>query len=214
MPTKKGLFITIEGPDGTGKTTISKLVAKELTAKKISVIHTFEPGNDNSFFTKKIRDIILNQDSKQLHFLTLSLLFTAARNEHNIKIIHPALKRNQVIICDRYVDSSIVYQAKDNTKYKDDILKLNYNFIQATKPHHTFIIDVDWEIVKKRLQLANKVNNHLDPISASDYSILVKRYKNLMNDNPSQYTLIKNNGSINNCVNEIMEKILLLYHHD
>ncbi|MDE7433566.1 MAG: dTMP kinase [Mycoplasmoidaceae bacterium] len=110
--TSKGLFITFEGPDGCGKTTIINLIYKDLQKKfgKNKVVLTREPGGKNNVVAEDIRNILLNKLSYNICDQTEALLFAASRAQHVKDFIIPNLKKGKIVLCDRYIHSSLVYQ--------------------------------------------------------------------------------------------------------
>lgn len=105
---KQGLFITLEGVDGVGKTTQALLLKKFLEEKGNQVLHTFEPGGTS--LGSQIRELLLNPEHQELHFMTEILLYAADRAQHVNETVRPALDKGQTVICERFVDSSIAYQ--------------------------------------------------------------------------------------------------------
>ena len=104
----RGKFITLEGPDGSGKTTISKIVFDQLMAEGYKVLLTREPGGID--IAEQIRAIILDKKNIAMEARTEALLYAAARRQHLIEKIEPALNDGYLVICDRFIDSSLVYQ--------------------------------------------------------------------------------------------------------
>lgn len=105
---EKGLFITIEGPDGSGKSTQLEYIKRFMKEKGIEAIFTREPGGTP--ISEKIRAIILDRDNTELDPMTETLLYAASRSQHVSQLIKPAIERGRVVVCDRFVDSSIAYQ--------------------------------------------------------------------------------------------------------
>lgn len=104
----QGHFITVEGGEGSGKTTVLEIVYQELRALGYNVLVTREPGGIP--IAENIREIILNPSNTQMEKRTEALLYAAARRQHLIEVIAPALKRGDIVLCDRFIDSSLVYQ--------------------------------------------------------------------------------------------------------
>lgn len=144
------MFITFEGPDGSGKTTQSKLLVDALIAQGKSVLWTREPGG--SAVGKKIRTMLLDDTSVQLDPLTELFLFAADRAEHVRTVIRPALSAGKIVICDRYIDSTTAYQAGGRGFDLDVVLTLNKLSTEGLIPDKTFIIDVPSEIGLGRVQ--------------------------------------------------------------
>ena len=137
-----GLFITFEGIDGSGKSTQSQLLYDTLNDLGISVIQTREPGG--SIGAEIIRSLLVTGDTDRWSAETEILLFTAARRDHLEKTIQPALTKNQIVICDRFVDSTRVYQGVARADLRQTVDEL-HSIIIKKEPDITFIIDTDPE---------------------------------------------------------------------
>ncbi|MDB0000692.1 dTMP kinase [Amylibacter sp.] len=137
-----GLFITFEGIDGSGKSTQSQLLYDALNDLRISVIQTREPGG--SIGAEIIRSLLVSGDTDRWSAETEILLFTAARRDHLEKTIQPALTKNQIVICDRFVDSTRVYQGVARADLRQTVDEL-HSIIIKKEPDITFIIDTDPE---------------------------------------------------------------------
>ena len=137
-----GLFITFEGIDGSGKSTQSQLLYDALNDLGISVIQTREPGG--SIGAEIIRSLLVSGDTDRWSAETEILLFTAARRDHLEKTIQPALTKNQIVICDRFVDSTRVYQGVARADLRQTVDEL-HSIIIKKEPDITFIIDTDQE---------------------------------------------------------------------
>ncbi|MFT6452265.1 MAG: dTMP kinase [Halocynthiibacter sp.] len=135
-----GLFITFEGIDGSGKSTQSKLLAESLRKAGRDVIHTREPGGSNG--AEEIRALVLEGDPDRWSAETEILLFTAARRDHLEKLIRPALTRGAIVICDRFADSTRVYQGVTRGDLRSKVDVLHAEMI-GQEPDLTFIIDID-----------------------------------------------------------------------
>ncbi|MDA8799798.1 dTMP kinase [Amylibacter sp.] len=137
-----GLFITFEGIDGSGKSTQSQLLYDALNDLGISAIQTREPGG--SIGAEIIRSLLVSGDTDRWSAETEILLFTAARRDHLEKTIQPALTKNQIVICDRFVDSTRVYQGVARADLRQTVDEL-HSIIIKKEPDITFIIDTDPE---------------------------------------------------------------------
>jgi len=137
-----GLFITFEGIDGSGKSTQSQLLYDALNDLGISVIQTREPGG--SIGAEIIRSLLVSGDTDRWSAETEILLFTAARRDHLEKTIQPALTKNKIVICDRFVDSTRVYQGVARADLRQTVDEL-HSIIIKKEPDITFIIDTDPE---------------------------------------------------------------------
>ena len=135
-----GLFITFEGIDGSGKSTQARLLFDALKSAGESVIQTREPGGSTG--AEIIRSLLVSGDTDRWSAETEILLFTAARRDHLEKTIQPALDKNQIVICDRYVDSTRVYQGVARADLRQTVDDL-HSIIIKKEPDITFIIDTD-----------------------------------------------------------------------
>ena len=144
------MFITFEGPDGSGKTTQSKLLVQYLESKGIAVLWTREPGG--SPVGKKLRTLLLEDTSLKLDPLTELFLFAADRAEHVRTIIKPALAQGKVVICDRYIDSTTAYQSGGRGFDRALVETLNTLSTEGLLPDKTFVVDVPSDIGLSRAQ--------------------------------------------------------------
>ena len=140
MSLYNGLFITFEGIDGSGKSTQARLLFDALKSAGESVIQTREPGGSTG--AEIIRSLLVSGDTDRWSAETEILLFTAARRDHLEKTIQPALDKNQIVICDRYVDSTRVYQGVARADLRQTVDDL-HSIIIKKEPDITFIIDTD-----------------------------------------------------------------------
>lgn len=137
----QGIFITFEGGEGSGKTTQINKLAEKLTAQKIRVVTTREPGGTDE--AEKIRDLIVQRGGGEWTPLAETLLLCAARAMHVEKVILPFLGEEKIVICDRFTDSTLAYQGYGRGLDKEAILKLQDITIGDLKPDLTFILDID-----------------------------------------------------------------------
>ncbi|MBR9864456.1 MAG: dTMP kinase [Rhodobacteraceae bacterium] len=144
---KNGFFITFEGIDGSGKTTQSRLLATLLRDYGQDVLHTREPGGSDG--AEDIRRLLVEGDPNRWSPETEILLFTAARRDHLERTILPALEANKVVICDRFADSTRVYQGAARAELRTTVDRL-HDLMIAKEPDLTFIIDMDPEVALGR----------------------------------------------------------------
>ncbi len=146
---QKALFVTFEGPDGSGKTTISQAVYNKLKQLGYNCIYTREPGGIR--ISEDIRDIILDTQNTNMDIRTEALLYAASRRQHLIEKIIPALEKNQIVICDRFVDSSLAYQGVGRNIGFDEVLQINQFAIEGLFPDLTIYLDISAEEGLKRI---------------------------------------------------------------
>ena len=144
-----GLFITLEGPDGTGKTTNAELLEQYLLKEGYDCIRTREPGGTK--IGEQIREILLSNGNKGMAYETEALLYAAARQEIVLQVILPALKSGKTVICDRFYDSSIAYQGYGRGLGEEYVKNINKAAIDICTPDITFLLWSDEESVSKRV---------------------------------------------------------------
>jgi dTMP kinase len=142
------VFITLEGVDGAGKSTQVRLLLQYLDEKGISYLYTREPGGTP--LAERIRELLLDPAYQGMSVITEAYLYAAARADHVNQVIRPALMEGRVVICDRYVDASMVYQGYAGGMPMDLLSKINEMATGALKPHRTIILDVPPEVARLR----------------------------------------------------------------
>jgi len=144
------VFISFEGVDGSGKSTQLRLLLQYLDELGVPYVFTREPGGTP--IAEQIRRILLDPANKGMSVITEALLFAASRAEHVARTIRPALEEGKVVICDRFVDSSLVYQALAGGLPPEFVLQINEMATGALRPHRTIVLDVDPEVALTRRQ--------------------------------------------------------------
>ena len=209
---QKPLFIVFEGVEGCGKSFQSKRLFQKLKKNKMKSILTREPGGTKS--AELIRNLILKDyfnKSKKEKFdkYTDTLLYLAARNEHIKTKINPALKKKYIVICDRFVDSTIAYQVYGK-KVKPEFIKKIHNVILGNlKPNITFVLKVNPRSSKKRL-LKRKSKNRYDNFPQSFYSKAQKTFLKIAKNKKNYFIFdsSKNDDQIENKIFQIVSKKL------
>ncbi|MBY6038550.1 dTMP kinase [Fictibacillus nanhaiensis] len=163
----KGLFITLEGPDGSGKTTQVRRIAEYLTQNQIDFIQTREPGGTR--ISDQIRSLILDPEHKEMHDLTEVLLYAASRAQHVHEKIIPALNEGKVVLCDRFVDASLAYQGYGLGVGEEPVLQVNKIATGGLVPDRSYFIDVSPKIGRERMR-ARYGEGSLDRIEQKDFS--------------------------------------------
>ena len=212
MYKKKPFFIVFEGVEGCGKSYQSKKLYKKLKKKKIDSILTREPGGTRS--SELIRNLILKdyfaKDSKEkFDKYTDTLLYLAARNEHIKNKIKPALLKKKVIICDRFVDSTIAYQVYGKKVDLNFITNIHKKILQGIKPSVVFILKVSKETSKKRLR-KRKNKNRYDNFAQSFYNKAQNSFIKIAKNKKNYFVLdsSKNDNSLEYKIFDICNKYL------
>ena len=144
----RGLFITIEGPDGSGKSTQIQYIKEYLEANHIPCLFTREPGGTP--ISEKLRNIILDKENAEMCDMAEALLYAASRAQHVEELIKPALDAGKVVVCDRFIDSSIAYQGYGR-ELGDAVRIINEYAVGGCMPELTFLMELDPSIGKSRI---------------------------------------------------------------
>lgn len=153
-------FITFEGGEGSGKTTIIKKLIDDLKNQGIDCLVTREPGG--SKISEDIRNIILNVENKNMDYMTEALLYAASRRQHLEEIVKPAIANNKLVICDRYLDSSLVYQGYARGLGIENVYDINMHATDGFLPELTIYLDISPEEGLERIAKNNRDVNRLD----------------------------------------------------
>ncbi len=144
----KGLFITIEGNDGSGKSTVIQSLKEQLSKLNLEVCYTREPGG--SYVAEKIREVILDNDNIAMDDKTEALLYAASRRQHLKETVFPALEEGKIVVCDRFIDSSLTYQGIARGLGVDEVFNMNMFATEGFMPHLTIYLLVDPKIGLER----------------------------------------------------------------
>ena len=157
---EKGKFISFEGPDGSGKTTVSTIVVNRLKEEGYPVLLTREPGGIR--IAEQIRDVILNPENTEMDARTEALLYAASRRQHLVEKVLPALEAGTHVISDRFVDSSLAYQGCGRHIGIDAVMKINEFAIEGHMPEYTLYLDIPAEKGLERIRKGREVLDRLD----------------------------------------------------
>lgn len=149
----KGILITLEGNDGSGKSSVIEAIRKTLEEKGYPVVYTREPGG--SKIAENIRKVILDVENTGMDPKTEALLYAASRREHIEKTIRPALQAGQIVLCDRFIDSSLAYQGYARGLGIDEVYNMNLYATEGLLPDFTILV-----CVKPEIGIARITQNH------------------------------------------------------
>lgn len=201
----RGKFITLEGPDGSGKTTISKLVVDKLKSEGYKVLLTREPGGID--ISEQIRNIILDTKNITMDARTEALLYAAARRQHLVEKVEPALKEGYIVICDRFVDSSLVYQGVGRNIGIDEVYQINLFAIDDIMPDTTIFFDIPYELGLERINQSERVADRLDLESKDFHKKVYDGYMTICKMYANRITKIDASKSIEDVTNQVIDVI-------
>jgi dTMP kinase len=200
----KGLFITFEGGEGSGKTSIITRLVPMLEKLGQDVLTSREPGGVK--IAEDIRNIILNPENTQMCYETEALLFAASRMQHLREKVIPALESGKLVICDRYLDSSLVYQGYSRGLGFEKVMQVNA-FALEYMPEKTFFIDVKPSVGLERLKGREK-SDRLDKEKLEFHDKIYQGYKELARLYPDRIVTINGERDIEEIVLDIYNQIL------
>lgn len=205
----RGLFFSFEGPDGSGKTSVIKKVV-ELLSKDFDsnlFLLTREPGGTNNAIAEDIRGILLNKIEYAIADRTEALLFAASRAQHVKDFIKPGIEQGKIVLCDRYIHSSLVYQGYARNLGIDNVFQINKFAIGGCMPDTVFLLMIDPEIGINRIkQNSKREYNRLDQESMDLHKKVYEGYIEVAKKDP-KILVINANRSIDDVANEVATKM-------
>ena len=210
MSKKKSLFVTFEGIEGSGKTYQSKKLFRKIKSMGLPAIYTREPGGTGP--AEKIRKVILEDyfhpDSKEkFNKYTDTLLYLAARNEHIQNKIKPAISKNIIVICDRFVDSTLAYQVYGKKVNKGLVDSIHKYILGNIKPDLTFILKVNMSKALQRLN-KRKSKNRYDKFSKNFYQKVQHAFIKISKTNKKRYVVLDTSRDTVETQRAIFEKFI------
>ena len=202
-----GLFITLEGGEGAGKTTIANAVIDKLSTLGIETLYTREPGGIK--IAEKIREVILDRDHTEMDCRTEALLYAAARRQHLVVKVKPAMDEGRIVLCDRFVDSSIVYQGYARGIGMDEVREINQFAIEGFMPDLTIFFDIKPEIGLARIAANDSREvNRLDLEGLAFHELVYEGYKKQAKMNPERIVSVDATKSVETLTDEVCALIL------
>lgn len=199
-------FISFEGGEGSGKTTLIEKLSNELNQLGYNIVKTREPGG--SKIAEEIRNVILNIENVDMDFMTEALLLAASRRQHLTEIIIPALNEDKIVICDRYIDSSLAYQGYARGLGIDEVYKINEYAIDGVLPQLTIYIDVDPRIGLSRIKANRREVDRLDLEEVSFHEKVREGYIEVAKRFKDRIKVIDGNRSPEEIYKDIKEVVL------
>jgi dTMP kinase len=204
----RGFFITLEGGEGAGKTTVAAAIAKRIAATSCEVVLTREPGGSPR--AEALRDVILSGFAKQFGATGEALLFSAARIDHLDNLIRPALERGACVICDRFADSTRAYQGVLGNLDPRFIAALEHVVIGTTHPDLTFILDLPAELGLARASARRRAGTIADRFEGEGeefHQALRQAFLDIASKNPNRCIVVDAARPIEEVERQIWEAI-------
>ena len=201
------MFITLEGPEGSGKTTAVEAAVKKLQEMGYEIVRTREPGGTP--ISEQIRNVILDKSNTSMDGRTEALLYAASRRQHLVEKVWPAIKEGKIVICDRYLDSSLAYQGGARGLGIDEILNINLFATENTWPDLTLLFDIKPEIGLARISAnADREVNRLDLEKIDFHNKVRESFLLLAKRYPERYVIIDASQDRETVAKDTMEAIL------
>ena len=201
------MFITLEGPEGSGKTTAVEAAVKRLQEMGYEIVRTREPGGTP--IAEQIRNVILDKGNTAMDPRTEALLYAASRRQHLVEKVWPALKEGKIVICDRYLDSSLAYQGGARGLGVDNILNINLFATENTWPDLTLLFDIKPELGLARINAnADREVNRLDLEKLDFHNKVRDTFLELAKKYPDRFVIIDASQSREEVAKATMEAIL------
>ncbi len=197
---KRGLFITIEGSDGSGKSTQIRLLTDFLKEQGLTFLVTREPGGTK--ISEAIRALLLDKNNREMSPETEMLLYAASRAQHVAELIRPALEKGTIVICDRFLDSSIAYQGYGRGLGPEKVIEINSIAVRDCLPDLTFFLKLNPSLGQARIK--NRAHDRLELEQTTFHDSVFSGYLALEKDYPERIVGIEAEDS----VEAIFKKIL------
>ena len=203
---KKGHFITLEGGEGTGKSIQASMLVEHLKKSGISTISTREPGGSEG--AEEIRNLLVTGEPERWDTVTETLLYFAARRDHLINTILPALEKGQWVICDRFADSTMAYQCYGRGLEKEKVHSI-YNIVMGSfAPDLTLILDLPVEIGLKRANSRGGNEDRYERMNIEFHNRLHKAYLDIAEQEPERCAVINADNTPENVHKAILDVVI------
>jgi dTMP kinase len=211
-PPERGRFITLEGPEGSGKTTASRHLAQWLRQRGVPTLLTHEPGGTP--LGEEIRRIVLHMRgmSDDLDPRADALLYAAARAQHVARVIRPALERGEWVVCARFLDSSLAYQGAGYGNDLDEMRRLQAFATYEIRPDLTLLLDLPVAVGLERTRRRAEWNRFEDTETAAFFERVRDAYLDLAAGEPDRFEIVDGSGSVEDAdaaIREVVERRLL-----
>lgn len=199
---KKGLLLSFEGCEGAGKTVVINEIYSWVLSMGYNCIKTREPGGIN--ISEQIREVILNKDNTSMDGRTEALLYAAARRQHLVEKVIPALEEGKIVLCDRFIDSSLAYQGYARELGIEDVMSINKFAINEYMPDITILLDIEPKIGLERINInKDREINRLDLEKLDFHQKVREGYNLLYKHNKERIIKVNANQNKNNVIEDV-----------
>ncbi len=204
-PKRKGVFITFEGVEGSGKTTQMNMLHAHLIRMKIDVVATHEPGGTK--LGEEIRRILLDPAFANIHPLTEAVLYAADRAQHVYEVIKPALDAGKVVLCDRYIDSSLAYQGVARRLGLEGVQNLNEWVTDDLYPDLTFLLEIPYWVGLNRLRKGKKDLDRMEGQPEAFHEQVQEAYRTLAKFFPHRFVVLNGEEKPEKIHHQVMQEV-------
>ena len=200
-----GLFIAFEGGDGAGKSTQAARLAEALESRGLTVLRTREPGG--TAIGEKLRSLVLDHGHGHIDAHTEALIFAASRAAHATQVIRPALERGEIVLTDRYIDSSVAYQGAGRNLGTDAVRSLNEWATSGLQPHLTILLDVDPAVGRQRRTAGDAAEDRLESEADEFHSRIREAFLGFARSRPDAYLVLPAHCPVGDLAAQILEQV-------
>lgn len=200
-----GLFIAFEGGDGAGKSTQAALLAEALESRGLTVLRTREPGGTP--IGEKLRSLVLDHGHGHIDAHTEALIFAASRAAHASQVIRPALERGEVVLTDRYIDSSVAYQGAGRKLGTDAVRSLNEWATSGLQPDLTVLLDVDPAVGRRRRTAGDAAEDRLESEADEFHTTIRDAFLELAASRPATYLVLPAHLPVHDIAAQILARL-------
>ena len=200
-----GLFVAFEGGDGAGKSTQAALLAEALESRGLTVLRTREPGGTP--IGEKLRSLVLDHGHGHIDAHTEALIFAASRAAHASQVIRPALERGEVVLTDRYIDSSVAYQGAGRELGTDAVRSLNEWATSGLQPDLTVLLDVDPAVGRRRRTAGDAAEDRLESEADEFHTTIRDAFLELAASRPATYLVLSAHLPVHDIAAQILARL-------
>lgn len=200
------MFITFEGPEGSGKSSLIPKLSQILIESGFDIVQTREPGG--TAIGDQIRNTLLSLKNEEMHPVTETLLFQASRAQHVNQLIKPALTEGKVVLCDRYADSTMAYQGYGHQRDLTTITQIIAYATSNLKPHMTVLLDLDVELGLQRRSGDSDNWNRLDAKEVEFHKRVRSGYHKMAAEEPDRWVIVDASRSLDDVLEDVCRIVL------